>query len=80
MSVLPLRPVTRIVVLGGGFAGVAATRELERLCRHKPDIEITLVSRDNFFMMTPLLFEACSGALELRHCAQPVSPPPPLPV
>ena len=74
MSVLPLRPVTRIVVLGGGFGGVAATRELERLCRHKRDVEITLVSRDNFFMMTPLLFEACSGALELRHCAQPVRP------
>jgi NADH dehydrogenase len=29
------------------------------------------VSRDNFFVITPLLFEACSGRLELRHCAQP---------
>ena len=74
MSVLPLRPVTRIVVLGGGFGGVAATRKLERLCRHQPNVEITLVSRDNFFVMTPLLFEACSGELELRHCAQPIRP------
>jgi hypothetical protein len=29
------------------------------------------VSRDNFFVLTPPLFEACSGRLELRHCAQP---------
>jgi NADH:ubiquinone reductase (H+-translocating) len=65
---------TRIVVLGGGFGGVAATRELDRLAGHQPGVEITLVSRDNFFMLTPLLFEACSGALELRHCAQPIRP------
>jgi len=32
------------------------------------------VSRDNFFVLTPLLFEACSGTLELRHCAQPIRP------
>src|SRR5687767_5898125 len=62
---------TRIVVLGGGFAGVTVTRRLERLCGGRADVEITLVSRDNAFVLTPLLFEACSGRLELRHCAQP---------
>src|SRR5262249_40840634 len=62
----------RIVVLGGGFGGVAAARHLEKLLRRRTDVEITLVSRDNFFMLTPLLFEACSGRLELRHCAQPI--------
>jgi NADH:quinone reductase (non-electrogenic) len=66
--------MTRIVVLGGGFGGVAATRHLERRCGKRPDVEITLVSRDNFFVLTPLLFEACSGRLELRHCAQPIRP------
>ena len=30
------------------------------------------MSRENFFVLTPLLFEACSGRLELRHCAQPI--------
>jgi NADH dehydrogenase len=62
----------RIVVLGGGFGGVATARHLERVLRRRTDIEITLVSRDNFFVLTPLLFEACSGRLELRHCAQPI--------
>jgi NADH dehydrogenase len=62
----------RIVVLGGGFAGVTTVRHLERVLRRRKDVEITLVSRENFFMLTPLLFEACSGRLELRHCAQPI--------
>jgi NADH dehydrogenase len=62
----------RIVVLGGGFGGVATARHLERLLRRHSDTEITLVSRENFFVLTPLLFEACSGRLELRHCAQPI--------
>jgi len=64
----------RIVILGGGFGGVAAARRLEKLCGRRPDVEITLVSQNNFFMLTPLLFEACSGRLELRHCAQPIRP------
>jgi NADH:ubiquinone reductase (H+-translocating) len=66
------RGPARVVVLGGGIGGVAVARRLERLC--DPEVEITLVSRDNFFVLTPLLFEACSGRLELRHCAQPIRP------
>ncbi|HET7566075.1 MAG TPA: NAD(P)/FAD-dependent oxidoreductase [Gemmatimonadaceae bacterium] len=65
---------TRIVVLGGAFGGLVATRHLERMCGGRLNAEITLVSRDNFFVLTPLLFEACSGRLELRHCAQPIRP------
>src|SRR5437868_15531882 len=64
----------RIVILGGGFAGVKTARTLERQLRTHPDVEIVLVSRSNFFVLTPLLFEACSGTLELRHCAQPIRP------
>jgi NADH dehydrogenase len=62
----------RIVVLGGGFGSVATVRHLERVLRPHKSVEITLVSRENFFVLTPLLFEACSGRLELRHCAQPI--------
>jgi len=66
--------VKRIVVVGGGFSGVTFARHLERRCSGRQNVEITLVSRDNFFVLTPLLFEACSGRLELRHCAQPIRP------
>ncbi len=63
---------TRIVILGGGFGGVATARHLERLCKRRRDIEIVLVSRDNFLVMTPMLFEVCSGALDIRHCSFPI--------
>src|SRR5499427_16215 len=63
---------TRIVILGGGFGGVYTARHLEKLCRQLPDVEIVLVSRDNFLLMTPLLFEVCSGALDFRHCSFPI--------
>jgi len=61
-------------VLGGGVGGVAAARHLDRYLARRSDVEVTLVSRDNFFLLSPLLFEACSGVLELRHCAQPIRP------
>jgi NADH dehydrogenase len=63
---------TRIVILGGGFGGLYTARHLERLCRRRPDVEIVLVSRDNFLLMTPLLFEVCSGVLDARHCCFPL--------
>jgi NADH:ubiquinone reductase (H+-translocating) len=59
----------RIVILGGGFGGVLTARRLEKLCKGRPDVQITLISRDNFLLMTPLMFEACTGTLELRHCS-----------
>src|SRR5271169_6071357 len=62
----------RIVILGGGFGGVATARHLEGLSRRRPDVEIVLVSRDNFLLMTPLLFEVFSGALDLRSCSFPI--------
>jgi NADH dehydrogenase len=65
---------TRIVVLGGGVGGLAAARQLDRHLARRSNVEVTLVSRDNFFLLSPLLFEACSGVLELRHCAQPIRP------
>jgi NADH dehydrogenase len=62
----------RIVILGGGFGGIATARYLERLYKHRPDIEVVIVSRNNFVLMTPLLFEVCSGTLDARHCSLPI--------
>ena len=62
----------RIVILGGGFGGVATARHLERLFRRRRDVEIVLVSRDNFVLMTPLLFEVVSGTLDLKSCSIPI--------
>ena len=58
----------RVLVLGGGFAGVETARHLEKRTRGRDDIEIWVVSRENFTLFTPLLPEVCSGHLEARHC------------
>ncbi|HEY4441163.1 MAG TPA: NAD(P)/FAD-dependent oxidoreductase [Candidatus Elarobacter sp.] len=63
--------MTRIVVLGGGFAGVAVARRLEKKLR-RGEAEIALVGRDNFTLFTPMLPEVSSGGLEPRHVATPV--------
>jgi hypothetical protein len=57
-------PKKRILILGGGFGGVYAALHLERLRKRRPDVEIVVISQDNFLLMTPLLFEVCSGALD----------------
>jgi NADH dehydrogenase FAD-containing subunit len=43
----------RIVVLGGGFGGVTTVRHLETILRRRTNVEITLVSRENFSVLTP---------------------------
>jgi NADH dehydrogenase FAD-containing subunit len=48
----------RIVILGGGFGGVYTARRLEKLFKYRSDVEIVLISRDNFLLMTPLLRSA----------------------
>ena len=58
----------RVLILGGGFAGVETAKHLERLTRRRDDVEIWLVSRENFTLFTPLLPEVCSGHIEPRHC------------
>ncbi len=64
--------VSRIVVVGGAWGGTHMVRNLETLCRRRHDVELVLVSRDNHFLMTPFLFEACSGSIELTHCSVPL--------
>jgi NADH dehydrogenase len=58
----------RILIAGGGFAGVETARHLEKLTRRRDDVEVWVVSRENFTVFTPLLPEVCSGQLEARHC------------
>jgi NADH dehydrogenase len=61
----------RILILGGGFAGLATARKLERLIR-PGEARMTIVSRENFSLFTPMLPEVGSGNLETRHVCTPV--------
>src|SRR6266849_7228253 len=62
----------RIVILGGGFGGVYAALHLEKLLARKRDVEIFLVSRDNFFLFTPMLHEVAASDLEITNIVNPL--------
>lgn len=66
------RRPTRIVVLGGGFGGIYAVMELERLLGRDRNVEITLVNQDNFFVFTPMLHEVAASDLDLTHIVNPI--------
>ncbi len=63
---------SRVVVLGGGFAGIGAAASLVKSLGREANVEITLVSRHNYFLFIPMLHEAATGAVEPRHVAQPI--------
>jgi len=65
-------PAKRIVIVGGGFGGVAAAKRFERLALRGAPIDVTLVSDSNFLLFTPMLAEAASGAVEASHISAPV--------
>ena len=60
-----------VLVIGGGFGGTAAARQLEKRFRGRSE-RVLLVAPDNFFTFTPLLPEAASGTLEPRHSVLPL--------
>ena len=62
----------RILILGGGFAGIEVLRRLQNAFEDDVEIDITLVSRDNFFLFTPMLPEVSSGMIETRHIVTPI--------
>ena len=62
----------RILVLGGGFAGVECTRQLESHFKRDSEVEITLISEDNFLLFTPMLPQVASGMIETRHIIIPI--------
>jgi NADH:ubiquinone reductase (H+-translocating) len=67
-----MNPGIRVVILGGGFGGVYAARALERLTRGRLPLDVTLVSRDNFFLFTPMLHEVAASDLDITHIVSPL--------
>jgi NADH dehydrogenase len=63
----PTGPVHRVVVVGGGFGGLHAVRELRRA-----PVEVTLIDRRNFHLFQPLLYQVATGLLSAGEIAQPL--------
>ena len=54
---------TRIVIAGGGFAGLYAAMHFNKRLARRADVEVTLISRENFILFTPMLHEVAAGDL-----------------
>ncbi len=57
----------RVVILGGGFAGLRAARSLR-----KAPVEVTLIDRRNFHLFQPLLYQVATGELSPANIATPI--------
>jgi len=64
--------VKRIVILGGGFAGMKTAESLEHQFLHDRSVNITLVSETNALLFTPMLAEVAGSSLEPSHISTPL--------
>ena len=62
----------RVLILGGGFGGVYAAIELERALHGRDNVDITLITRDNYFLFTPMLHEVAASDLEMNNIVNPL--------
>ena len=62
----------RLLILGSGFAGIEVLKGVQKKFKNDKMVQITLVSKDNFLLFTPMLPEVASGMIETRHVVTPV--------
>jgi NADH dehydrogenase len=62
----------KVVIAGGGFAGLGAAMYFDRALARRPDIDVTLVSRENFVLFTPMLHEVAAGELHPADIVNPI--------
>jgi NADH:quinone reductase (non-electrogenic) len=62
----------RIVILGGGFAGMRTAECLEDQLQDEAAVSITLVSDTNALLFTPMLAEVAGSSLEPSHISTPL--------
>ena len=65
-------PGKRILILGGGFAGMKTAECLERELEKDPSVSISLVSETNALLFTPMLAEVAGSSLEPSHISTPL--------
>ena len=66
-------PKTRkLLILGGGYAGVGVLNQIQQKLQNEVDVSINIVSESNFFLHTPMLPEMATGTIEARHIATPI--------
>lgn len=57
----------RVVIIGGGFGGLSAARELS-----KPSVKVTLIDRTNYHLFQPLLYQVATAGLSPGDIAEAI--------
>ena len=64
---IPTSKYPRIVIIGGGFAGIALSKKL----RNK-NVQVVLIDKHNYHTFQPLLYQVATGGLEAGSIAYPI--------
>lgn len=64
---IPTSKYPRIVIIGGGFAGIAVAKKL----RNK-NVQVVLLDKHNYHTFQPLLYQVATGGLEAGSIAYPI--------
>lgn len=62
----------KILILGGGFAGISVLQQLQKTFKNNKSVKIRLVNEDNFFLFTPMLPEIASGIIHPSDISIPL--------
>jgi NADH dehydrogenase len=65
------RPRRHVIIVGAGFAGYTAGRELARLAGESA--EITIINTADYFLYLPLMPQVAGGLVEPRHICVPLA-------
>ena len=62
----------RIIILGGGFAGLYTALQVDKTLAKDKDIDVILVNEENFILFTPMLHEVAASDLDVTHIVNPI--------
>tara|TARA_R110000868_G_scaffold45958_3_gene152181 strand:- start:2538 stop:3872 length:1335 start_codon:yes stop_codon:yes gene_type:complete len=64
---IPRSSFPRIIIIGGGFAGISLAKELS-----KKEVQVLLLDKNNYHTFQPLLYQVSTGGLEPDSIAYPI--------
>lgn len=64
--------IKKILILGGGFGGINVLKSIQNKFKNEPNVKISLVSQDNYFLYTPMLPQVSSGLIHPSDITIPI--------
>ncbi len=64
--------IKKILILGGGFGGINVLKSIQNKFKNEPNVKISIVSQDNYFLYTPMLPQVSSGLIHPSDITIPI--------